>query len=266
MHVACDSKSSAARHHAGWIAILACLIALPAGLAADPPQPAARPQPAAQPGHDAGSPAGAGEQDRRAKLLASDRWRRAMFEFNSWLDGQPVYSAAQVAAIRREMAGRIATMSSFELEYLLETMSAKLEVLETPAARDARGWLGRYLAVMSDAKRAEVLRNVPNVLDMSAAELEAAVQQVEAKRAEVERRHDETLAARQDFASFQRQVGRAAAADRDRLAPGPDSAPPFSPYRGPSVQSPPFAGAFDSPSVVGASTWGSFLAVPISAF
>lgn len=260
MKFACGSTSAAPRHRAEWIAILAGLMALPTGLAADPTQPAPRP------GSDAGDLAGAGEQHRKLQLLASDRWRRAMFEFNSWLDGQPVYSAAQVAAIRREMAGRIATMSSFELEYLLETMSAKLEVLETPAARDARGWLGRYLAVMSDAKRAEVLRNVPNVLDMSAAELEAAVQEVETKRAEVERRHDETLAARQDFARFRRQVSRAEAAERARLAPGPDWALPFSPYRGPPAFSPPFAGAYDSPSAVGASMWGSFLAVPISAF
>jgi len=255
MNIARGGQPVAFPRGVAWLAIAAAVFAR--GLPADPPPPGPRPE------RDA---AGVGDEARKAELLASDRWRRAMFEFHAWLDGQPVYSAAQVAAIRRELAARIAAMSSFELEYLLETMAAKLAVLDTPAARDARGWLGRYLAVMSDARRAEVLRNVPDVLDMSAAELEAAVRQVESKRAEVERRHDETLGARQEFARFRRQADRAEAAERARLAPRSDSASPFSPYRGPPAASPPFAGAYDSPTVVGASPWGSFLAVPISAF
>lgn len=253
MTFACGWRS-AARWRAGWLAIAVVIAALPA--------PAADPRPE----NDSSPEADAGDQDRKAKVLASDRWRRAMFEFNAWLDSQPVYSPTQVASIRRELTSRVTTMSSFEVEYLLETMSAKLQVLETPAARDARGWLGRYLEVMSDAKRAEVLRDVPNVLDMSAAELEAVVQRIDTKRAEVARRHDEVLAARQDFAGFQRRVGRDYAAARARLAAGSDAAPPFSPYRGPAARSAPFADAYDSPTVVGASPWGSFLAVPSAAF
>jgi hypothetical protein len=252
-------RKSAARRWAWWLVIVAGIAVLPA-LAADPPRQDAKPE------ADGNSEADAGDQDRKAQVLASDRWRRAMFEFNAWLDAQPVYSPTQVAAIRRELTSRVTTMSSFEVEYLLETMSAKLQVLETPAARDARGWLGRYLEVMSDAKRAEVLRDVPNVLDMSAAELEAAVQRIETKRAEVARRHDEVLAAQQDFAGFQRRVGRDDAAARAGLAAGRAAAPPFSPYRGPAARSAPFAGAYESPTVVGASPWGSFLAVPIEAF
>jgi hypothetical protein len=252
-------RKSAARRRAWWLVIVAGIAVLPAP-AADPPRQDAKPE------ADGNSEADAGDLDRKAQVLASDRWRRAMFEFNAWLDAQPVYSPTQVAAIRRELTSRVTTMSSFEVEYLLETMSAKLQVLETPAARDARGWLGRYLEVMSDAKRAEVLRDVPNVLDMSAAELEAAVQRIETKRAEVARRHDEVLAAQQDFAGFQRRVGRDDAAARAGLAAGRDAAPPFSPYRGPAARSAPFAGAYESPTVVGASPWGSFLAVPIEAF
>jgi len=252
-------RRSGARRRAGWLTLVAGIAALPT-LAADPPRQAAKP------GSDGHGASDAGDQERKSQLLVSDRWRRAMFEFNAWLDAQPVYSPTQVAAIRRELTGRVATMSSFELEYLLETISAKLKVLETPAARDARGWLGRYLAVMSDAKRAEVLRGVPNVLDMSAADLEAAVERIETKQAEVARRHDETLAARREFASFQQRVGREDAEARAGLAAGRDTPPAFSPYRGPAARSAPFAGAYESPTVVGASPWGSFLAVPSAAF
>lgn len=253
-------RSVATLPAAAWLVLVVNAVTLPQALAAGPPEAAPAREPVV-----AGREAKA-EQDRRAELLASDRWRRAMFEFDAWLEAQPVYSAARVAEIRRELAGRIAGMSSFELEYLLETISAKLDVLETPAARDARVWLGRYLEVMSDAKRADVLREVPDILDMTAAELEAAVQRIGAKRAEVERRHDQSLAARRDFGQFQQAAARDQAAARARLTAGRDLPPAFSPYRGPPAGAAPFADAFDSPATVGASPWGSFLALPIQAF
>ncbi|MFM8414050.1 MAG: hypothetical protein ACKOCX_04930 [Planctomycetota bacterium] len=208
----------------------------------------------------------ADERARKAHLLASERWRRAMFEFNAWLDAQPVYTPEQVRRIRGELAERVAAMSSFEVEYLMETLDAKLAVLESPAARDARGWLGRYLAVMSDAKRAEVLRGVPDILDMTAAELEAAVREVEARRAEVERTHDDVLAARRSFGRFQEATRRADATERARLSELRGGGPSFSPYRGPPVAATPFADAYETPSAVGVGPWGSYLAFPVGAF
>lgn len=203
---------------------------------------------------------------RKADLLASDRWRRAMFEFSAWLDEQPVYTPEQVRRIRRDLADRVAWMSSFELEYLLETMDTKLKVLDSQAARDAREWLGRYLAVMSAAKRAEVLRDVPDILDLSAAELEAVVRQVEDRRMAVERSRRETLAARKAFGGFQEASGQAAAAERARITAIRAGSPVFSPYRGPPVAPAPFATAYDSPTAVGVGPWGSYLAIPVGAF
>jgi hypothetical protein len=60
-------------------------------------------------------------------------------------------------------------MSSYELEYLLDSISLKLEILDTPQGRDAKAWVGEYLAAMSDARRAQALRQIPNVLDLNAA-------------------------------------------------------------------------------------------------
>ena len=223
---------------------------------------------AAEPGNLRAPPAAgtaADEQVRKAALLASDRWRRALFEFNAWLDAQPIYPPAEVRRIRAELAERVAAMSSFELEYLMEALAAKLAVLETPAARDARDWLGRYLAVMSDAKRSEVLREVPDILELTTAELEAAVREVEARRAEVERTHDDVLAARRSFGRFHEATRGVDAAERARVAAlrGGQS---FSPYRGPPVAATPFADAYETPSAVGVGPWGSYLAFPVGGF
>ena len=43
------------------------------------------------------------DETRKAEFLASERWRRALFEFNAWLDVQPVYTPEQVRRIRAEV-------------------------------------------------------------------------------------------------------------------------------------------------------------------
>jgi len=74
----------------------------------------------------------------------------------------------------------MASMSSYELEYLLESVTAKLAVLNAPEGRDAKAWFGEYLSVMSDARRAQALRNVPNILDMNAAQLWQQIERIDA--------------------------------------------------------------------------------------
>ncbi len=225
-------------------------------------------QPVAPPSSEppaAVAPPSADDAARKANLMAGERWRRAMFEFDQWLARQPVYTPAQVRKIRADLATRIETMSSFELEYLLDTLEGKLAVLESPAAEEARDWLGRYLSVMADRKRQEVLGEVPNVLDMSASELEAAVRRVEAKRTAVEQQHRRSLETRDTTAALveatrQQQEARAAVA---ASRPAPEI---YSPYRGTSGSDPPFAGSYESPAVVGASPWGSYLQIPMTAF
>jgi len=231
--------------------------------AAEPAPPAAADRQPAPPGQAAA--ADPDDAARKAELLASSRWRRAMFEFNAWLDAQPVYGPAEVRRIRAELADRIATMSSFDLEYLLETLDAKVKVLESPEARDARSWLGRYLSVMSDSKRADVLRDVPDILDMSTTELEEAIAKVEAKRTAVEQQRAATIAGRQQIGGFLAAAREGEAAERASQA-AIRSGPVFSPYRAPPVGDAPFSDAYDSPTVVGVGPWGTFLGIPIGAF
>ena len=206
----------------------------------------------------------ADDGSRKAELLASERWRRATFEFDQWLARQPVYTPAQVRRIKTDLATRVGAMSSFEVEYLLDTLEAKLTVLESPEAEEARSWLGRYLAVMADRKREEVLGEVPNILDMSSNELEAAVRRVEAKRNAVEQQHARTLETRDTTAALveanrsRQEEERAAQASRP-------AAEVYSPYRAGGTD-PPFSGTYESPTAVGVGPWGSFLLIPTTAF
>lgn len=206
------------------------------------------------------------EAGRRAEVLASSRWRRAMHELDEWLAVQPVYSADRVRRIKADLAARVASMSSYELEYLLDQLDEKLSVLDSAAARDAREWLGRYLAVMADGRRAALLADVPSVLDLSAADLVARLAEVEAKRVAVERAARESKRSRREFATRVRGDRQAVERERDRLERVHHDRAAFSPYRGQPTDDPPLADAYDSPTVVGVGPWNAFVSRSLTAF
>jgi len=118
----------------------------------------------------------------KAEILASPQFRRAIFEFNEWLTAQPIYTPQQVAQIKDQFNHRVAEMNAEELTYLLNDLEAKMQLINTPEARDARAWMAQYLSVMSDRKRAEILKDVPNVATMTAAQLSAELSKIQEKR------------------------------------------------------------------------------------
>jgi hypothetical protein len=74
----------------------------------------------------------------------------------SWLAAQPVYSPDRVQRIKSDLATRTAGMTSYELEYMLDGLDEKINILESAEATDAREWVGRYLSVMADDRRAKL--------------------------------------------------------------------------------------------------------------
>lgn len=181
-----------------------------------------------------------GEFARKADIMHGPRWQRAIAELGSWLATQTVYPPAEVQRIKIQFNDRVASMSSYELEYLLESVAAKLEVLDTPEGRDAKAWLGEYLSVMSDARRAQTLQNIPNILDMNAAQLWQQIERIDAQRTALQQRQ-QGVEARQGVLADRAAAGRRAtsAASRDAAAQR-RAAPAHSPYRR-GGGSPPFS-------------------------
>ena len=181
-----------------------------------------------------------GEVARKADILHSPDWQRAITEFGGWLATQTVYPPSKVRRIKAQFNDRVAAMSSFELEYLLDSLSVKLQLLDTAAARDAKAWLGEYLSVMSDARRAQALRGVPNILDMSADQLWREIQRIDSLRGTL-RQRQQGVESRQATLATRAAAGRettsaAARATASRLR----AAPAHSPYRS-RGGSPPFS-------------------------
>ena len=148
--------------------------------------------------------------------MNSPRWRRAIFELGEWLSSQAIYTPAQVRNIKADFNRKVEKMSANDLEYLLDDLDAKFKVLDTPEARDARAWVAQYLSVMSDQKRAETLRDVPNVVTMSASQLQQEIAKIERTRSSLQQQQAAFDASRQQLvqraADSRRQTAAASAA------------------------------------------------------
>lgn len=181
------------------------------------PAPAAKSAPAATkplatkpPGSN--SQTNAADAAKKAAILDSKRWRRAMFELNEWFSAQRLYDKKQVEEIKADLSARVAEMSSSDLEFMLQDMEAKFQIMESQPAQEARDWLGHYLSLRSAKKREELLKDMPNLFTMTAAQLSQEIQKIERKRTLSEREAAASSRTRQAQVSSQLQANKAAQA------------------------------------------------------
>jgi hypothetical protein len=199
-----------------------------------------------------------GDLARKADLLHSPEWQRAIAELGSWLATQSVYSPSEVRRIKMQFNDRVAAMSSYELEYLLDSISAKLQLLDTAEARDAKAWLGEYLSAMSDARRAQEMRNIPSILDMSADQLWREIQRIDSMRGTL-RQRQQGVESRQAALANRAASGREASSAAARAAAARQrAAPSHSPYRS-GGGSPPFSDAQRRRASIGVGPMGAFI-------
>jgi hypothetical protein len=243
---------------------LACGLVIVATWAADVPAqlPAPESQPAAGPAAD-----DAGDIARKAEIMNSPRWRRAIFELGEWLATQQIYTADQVRQIKIDFNRRVAAMSSYELDYLLDDLDAKFKILDTPEAKDARSWVGQYMSVMSDRKRAEVLKDVPDVVKMSSSELQDEIQKIEQKRTALQQRQAAFDQGREQLVG-QAQLARqqTAAAAAAAMTQGQAGGMSYSPYRSQGGGKPPFSDVQSSGMSVGVGPFGAYVGFNVGNF
>ena len=173
-----------------------------------------------------------GDLARKMEIMQSERWRRAIFEFGQWLSTQTIYSPEEVAQIKHDFNERVGRMSSYELTYLLDDLDAKLSILATPEAQDAKAWMGEYLSAMSDSKRARELQQVPDRAEMTAAQLHQEIERINRQRARLQQQQQSFDQQRQnllDAAAANRQMTADAAA---AAAAARSQSGAYSPYRG----------------------------------
>ncbi len=95
----------------------------------------------------------------REQILESPRWRQVQQEFDKWLSLQVVNTPQQVQQLKAQLNAEIKKMSPEELEKLLNQWDAKLKVLLSPDAAEAREWLGQYLSVLATGRHKSFYRD-----------------------------------------------------------------------------------------------------------
>ncbi|MCE9629429.1 MAG: hypothetical protein K8S94_01740 [Planctomycetia bacterium] len=207
-----------------------------------------------------------GDLARKAEIMNSQRWRRAIFELGEWLSSQRIYSPQEVHNIKADFNKRVAAMSSYELDYLLDDLDSKFKILETPEAKDARQWVGQYLSVMSDQKRAKVLKDVPDVVKMSSAQLQQEIDKIEQTRTALQRQQAGFDASRQQLVERAQAARQQTAAASNAAAAQMQSGVSFSPYRSQGGGKPPFSDVKGSGMSVGVGPFGAYASFNVGNF
>lgn len=124
----------------------------------------------------------AANEAARQQILRSDRWRNAARGLDQWLSVQQLYTPQEVTILRAQFKARIDRMSPAELEKQLADMEAKLSVLSSPEAEDARRWLAQFLAVQAKYSPDELRQMRPDVANMTATQIREELQRFQARR------------------------------------------------------------------------------------
>ena len=127
-------------------------------------------------------PTATSDAARKSEILSSDCWRRAMFELNEWLRVQNVYPPDEVARIKADFAARVNQMSAKELQFVLSDLEAKFRILDSREAREVRAWLGNYLSIISDRRRDELLKMIPDFATMNSTQLQQTIDRLSQRR------------------------------------------------------------------------------------
>lgn len=190
----------------------------------------------------------ASEAAKRAEILNSQRWQRAMFGINEWLTAQPFYDKKEVERIKADTDAKIAKASANELNLMLDDMEARLQILSTQTAQDSLAWVARDLAQYAPKKREELLKKLPHYGTMNAAQLSVAVMRIQEKKA--------SLAKEQAFYSQPSGpiknpwANSGTAAQQAYIADhSPSVAESFSPYRTQSSSARPFQDVHPGPNM-----------------
>ena len=228
--------------------------------------------PAAQPPESAANDDGEGESDleKKVAIMNSPRWRRAIFELGEWLSAQAIYTPTQVRNIKADFNHKVENMSPHDLEYLLDDLDAKFKILDTPEAQDARSWVAQYLSVMSDQKRAEALKDVPNVVTMTAGQLQQEIQKIERKRSSLQQQQAAFDEGREQLVQ-QAQAARQQTAAASAAAMKQGAGMSYSPYRGGGGgggggSKPPFSDVGGSGMSITSGPFGAYVSMNLGGF
>lgn len=195
------------------------------------------------------APPSPAELAAREQVLKSEEWRETLEQFNAWLAKQTLYDAEQVARTRQRLEVGTKRMSAAQLQRFMAEMHTKLEVLENQHAIDAQEYLTETLSVASPAYARKVRQQLPDVLSMSAGQIDQMLASVTAKRTATTKMQQTFINSRQRMIALNEAATRSR--QREQAAEGVDrgsSYPSNSNYTPAADYYPNYYDAFDTGS------------------
>ena len=113
----------------------------------------------------------------KEEILASPRWKRAEEAMEDWLSLQ-LYTPVEIDQLEERCNAYVQEMNVEELRKYLRDAEARLDVLMSPEVQKARDWVGSYMAVLAAPHRKRLQKQLPDLANMSAPEIQAAVREV----------------------------------------------------------------------------------------
>jgi len=103
----------------------------------------------------------------------SEPWQQTLRDFDEWAQIQRLYTEQQVAEMREKILEKVADLPPEDSDRFRDEVNAKLHVMLSAEARDARKWLTDTLAVASDSYAKKVRAKMPDVVKESSSDLAA---------------------------------------------------------------------------------------------
>jgi hypothetical protein len=112
-------------------------------------------------------------------------WQQTLQTFEDWVQIQQLYTPQQTAEMRTKLLEKAYRLAPEESESFRHEIDAKLRVLMSEEARDARKWLASTLAVASDSYAQKIKAKLPDVVKESPNELMADLNAFESRQSNV---------------------------------------------------------------------------------
>jgi hypothetical protein len=145
---------------------------------------------AADPG--AASPPATPQDPAKQAILQSQAWRDAMIGYNEWLSVQVLYDKNEILRLKAQLKDKVAKMSADQLQAFLVDLQAKLTILKSKEAMDARALIEETFNVLNDRMVAKYRAQIPDIANMTAAQLQQSLDNFQ-------QRHAQFIARRQAF-------------------------------------------------------------------
>jgi len=119
----------------------------------------------------------------KQKIFASEAWQQAMKGLNDWFSVQVIYPQSEVPKLKDEIVAECNDMTAAQLANWLSDLQQKLAIEKSPEAVEMRQYIGYNLSVASDAYAAKIRSTLPDVLNMTPAQVKQALYNLQQQRA-----------------------------------------------------------------------------------